>query len=141
MKNLMLIAFATLALFMGANVVDACPACEGKKVVKAEKKADKVQVKKTDKAATDVNTDAVADAKEVKTATEVATNVNVKRASAGQLVKADRDCAGTCKGACNGCGSGCGGCAEKGECGGCDKAADCGQGCDKAKKAEKVVKN
>lgn len=143
MKNLLLIAFATLALSMGANIANACPACEGKTTVKAEKKADKAEVKKTDKAATDVNTDAVADVKETKTDKACTGCSHNKRASAGQLVKADRDTAGTCKKACEGCGSGCGGCGgamepatAKKDCG-----EGCGEGCGSAKKAEKVVKN
>lgn len=133
MKNLLLIAFATLALSMGATVANACPDCEGKTTVKVEKK--------TNKAATDVNTDAVTDAKEVKAAKKAVTNVNIKRASAGQLVKADRDCAGSCKSACEGCGSNCGGCGGAAEPGTASKVKDCGEGCKTAKKAEKVVKN
>ena len=140
MKNLLLIAFATVALFMGANVANACPACEGKTTVKAEKKADKAEVKKTDK---DVNTDAVADVKETKKDKGCSSCAGGKKASAGQLVKADRDTSGTCKSASEGCGAGCGGCGgamepatAKKDCG-----EGCGEGCGSAKKAEKVVKN
>lgn len=119
MKNLLLIAFATLALSMGANVLNACPACKGKQVVKTEKKADKAEVKKAD--AKDVNADATADTTEAKAETTATTKAEAskgcgtnKRAAAGQAVRADIDCAGTCKkaacgqpAACDGCG-GCG---------------------------------
>lgn len=137
-KNLLLIAFATLALSMGANIANACPACEGKTTVKAEKKADKAEVKKTDKAATDVNTDAVKDTKEVKTATAGGCG-GAKKASAGQAVKADRDTANSCKNAGEGCGSGCGGCgsakadtnvkADSKEVKADTKSEGCGSGC------------
>lgn len=137
MKNLLLIAFATLALSLGANVVNACPACEGKKVVNAEKKADKAEKKDADadKAAADTKeAKAVTDTKTTKACTNCSgTN---KRASAGQLVKADRDATGAC-GKAAGCGGGCGS-----DCGGC--GSGCGDGgCDtaKAKKETKTVKN
>jgi hypothetical protein len=127
MKNLLLIAFATLALCLGANIANACPNCEGKTVVKADKKAEKVETK-------DADADkAAADTAEAKTATK-ASSGSCKRASAGQLVKADRDASGACgksAGCGGGCGSGCGG-----GCGG-----GCGDGgCDTAK-ATKTVKN
>jgi hypothetical protein len=151
MKNLLLIAFATLALAMGANFIDACPNCEGTQVVKAEeKKAEKAEVK-TEKAV------ATADVNAKGTAT-------AKRASAGQAVKADRDCSGAAKRAaagqavaadgecCGGCctkaedgkGDCCGGCCNKKEgcegkdCGSaCGDKKDCGSGCG----GNKAVKN
>jgi hypothetical protein len=163
MKNLLLIAFATLTLMMGANL-NACPSCEGKSVKADEKKVEKVEVKKTDKG--DVKVDVKKaedccpggecppgcceedrDADKVVANTETKTEVAkssrgcaMKKASAGQMVKADKDCAGSCKKAsagqtvkadgCGGCGSGCGGCGSG--CGGCDKgSSDCG-GCNKA---------
>lgn len=173
MKNLLLIAFAALALSMGANVVDACPACKGKTTVKSEKKIEKADVKKADKAEVVEVKGVKADVKKadgeccpggecpagccegdkvvVKTKTDKGANkgVPMKKASAGQLVKADRDCAGTCKKAANGqavaadgCGSGCGGCSDCGSTS-CEKAkADCGsKGCDKAEAKTKKVSN
>ena len=133
MKNLLLIAFATLALCMGANFIDACPNCEGKQVVKAEeKKAEKAEVK-TEKAIAMAEVKADCNAKGCATA---------KRASAGQAVKADRDCAGAAKRAANGQtvaadGDCCGGCCTKAAdgkgdcCGGCcNKKKDCSGGCE-----------
>ncbi|MBZ0137426.1 MAG: hypothetical protein K8I27_13750 [Planctomycetes bacterium] len=143
MKNLLLIAFATIALFMGANVANACPTCEGKEVVKTDKATDKA----------DVNTDAVADAKEAgKTTAKTMVKsgcASAKKASAGQLVRADRDIDGSCKDASEGC---CGGCCTKAKdgkgdcCGGCCNKKEgcgegCGEGCNSAKKAEKAAKN
>ena len=162
MKNLLLIAFATLAMSLGANVLNACPACEGQQVVKTDKKADKAEASKEVKKAEakDANAHATADTAEAKTDSKAVATAKAesckgcgtcKRASAGQAVRADRDCAGTCKkaangevtasdgGCCGGCGSGCGsgGC-DKGDCGGCGSG-----GCDTAKADKKAepVKN
>jgi hypothetical protein len=139
MKNLLLIAFATVALCLGANVLNACPDCEGKTVVKTEKtekKADSTEVAKTDKTA-DADADKTADTKAAsETTTKACSDCkgSCKRASAGQLVKAEKRAAAT---NCGGCGSGCGGGCGSG--GGC--AGGCGGGesgaCDKAK----TVKN
>jgi hypothetical protein len=131
MKNLLLIAFATLALCFGANVANACPDCEAKSTVKKEHKADKVEVKDADADKT-ADTNAATDTKATKTAKGCSDcSGSCKRASAGQLVKADRDSTGAC-GKAAGCGGGCG------SGGGCGEG--CGSGCEPAK-ADKPVKN
>lgn len=167
MKNLLLIAFATLALSLGANVLNACPACEGKTTVNAENKAeakseaktDKAEVK-TEKVVTDANKkEAKVEVKtDAKTDTKVVTDVKkaegcsgcgtCTKASAGQTVKADKDCSGSCSKAAagqstkadGGCGGGCGGCDKSsGDCGSCNKAEK--KDCEGCKTSEKVVKN
>lgn len=148
MKNLMLIAFATLIMSMGSALI-ACPACEAKakEVVKAEQA---VETKASPKAETVADTKAATS----ECCGAGCCDAGPKRASAGQLVTADFNGRSTANmkrvsegqiviadiTASNGC-SGCGGCATPAKATSTPAAKDC-DGCKPApKKPETVASN
>jgi hypothetical protein len=140
MQNLMLIAFATLALAMG-GVINACPDCESKATVAAEKVAEaKATVAKPESSECCGSGCCDARPSRISSGQLVAADVSTrskpvfKRISAGQLVIADLIASGGC-GGCGGCdssakaASSCDGCETVAqECKGCE-GEEC-EGCD-----------
>lgn len=149
MKNLMLIAFATLIMSMGSALA-ACPACAAA-AKEAAKKAEQTEVKAAPTTEAKADTVVATKAEGSACCGSGCCDAAPKRASAGQLVTADlndrskANLKRVSEGqiviadivASNGCGcSGCGGCAAPAkaetECDGCKPAP---------KKAEPVASN